>query len=155
MSSFDGMNQLMSAIEEDTARPDRERAQAFESLKAKMEELGSVDVEDPTFFSVFKEDNTAGAGVYVRKIGRRVKAKVVVELGHVAYLLPRIPRLGFSASLTVPYIDGPGQFSARVRTAVNSRWHGEAHLAIYEPNEAFDDEVMRKCVSLVAAAFNH
>jgi hypothetical protein len=104
---------------------------------------------------VFKEDNTAGAGVYVRKIGRRVKAKVVVELGHVAYLLPRIPRLGFSASLTVPYIDGPGQFSARVRTAVNSRWHGEAHLAIYEPNEAFDDEVMRKCVSLVAAAFNH
>jgi hypothetical protein len=28
-------------------------------------------------------------------------------------------------------------------------------LAIYEPNEAFDDEIMRKCVSLVAAAFNH
>ncbi len=134
---------------------DRERAQAFESLKAKMEELGTVVVENPTFFTVFNERNTAGAGVYVRKLDTQVKAKVVVERSDVEHLLPTRVRIGMQQSMTVPYLDGSGQFIARVKNEVNSRQHGNTRLVIYEPNEAFDDGVMRRCESLVAAAFNH
>jgi hypothetical protein len=131
------------------------RAQAFTTLKDKMEELGTVVVEDSAFFTVFNERNTAGAGVYVKGMGTQVKAKVVLERSDVEHLLPTRIRIGRRQSMTVPYLDGSGRFTVKVRTEVNSRRHGHICLVIYEHDGTFNEEIMRKCVSLVAAAFNH
>jgi hypothetical protein len=126
-----------------------------DELKEKMSEVGRVQQYEGGDFTVNKIGTpSATAGVYFKEVAGELNVKVTLKRDHVEHLIRHSSfGISFSNSPIRLKIPSPtGNFFVLVRKIRNAN---DDRLVVYEPTKALDEEIMHKCASLVAAAFNH
>jgi hypothetical protein len=161
MSSLGSLSEAMGSMSiRHTSRLEQEATTNLQNLMA---DLGDVRDDGNGVFVVCKTEPglpddqcLASAGVKVKTVGGQIKVKVMLEEEDIGGLYSNrhafmSTRAHGKITLRIPRKNSRC-FYVSVRKFRNAQG---VKMVAYEPGEALDEEVMRKCVSLVAAAFNH
>ncbi len=140
-----------------TSRLEQEASLNLQNL---MTEVGDVRDDGDGVFVVCKTEPglpddqcLASAGVKVKTVGGQIKVKVMLEqddIGHLYSARHAVMSTGAKIVLRIPRKNGPC-FYVPVRKFRSAQG---VKMVAYEPDEALDEGITGKCVSLVAAVFN-